>query len=157
MMNTHLGSPSPHPVIAVFSCGFMFKHQAQAFVLQGAIDAARERGFNLVIYSGSELASPVANHLQRNVVYKLANSQNMNALVLLTSSLMSFVTTLEMTEFHSQYSVPKVSLGIKLPQIYSAVVNNYSGMRAAVEHIIEVHALRRIAFITGPQSHEEAA
>ncbi len=35
-------------------------------------------------------------------------------------------------------------------------VDNYGGMRAVVEHLIEVHNRTRIAFIRGPEGHAEA-
>ncbi len=48
-----------------------------------------------------------------------------------------------------------MSVGLPLPGIPSVLVGNYQGMRDAVEHLIEVHGFRRIAFIRGPLGNLE--
>ena len=48
-----------------------------------------------------------------------------------------------------------MSVGRPLPGIPSVLVGNYQGMRDAVEHLIEVHGFRCIAFIRGPVGNLE--
>ncbi len=59
--------------------------------------------------------------------------------------------------FRERYpSFPMVGLSILLEQMPSVVTNGYVGMRQALEHLIDVHGYRRVAFIEGPESSLEA-
>jgi len=48
------------------------------------------------------------------------------------------------------------SLGIELSGVPSITIENHSGMSAVLEHIIDVHGCRRIAFIGGPNKNPDA-
>jgi len=87
--------------------------------LEGAIEAAQAQDVSLVAFAGSELGSPFVNRCYNNSVYKLATSQNMDALLLLSSTLTSYIDAKGMADFLAQYPVPQVSLGIKLPDVLS--------------------------------------
>src|SRR5450432_1429212 len=140
--------------IGIFFSGIV--DQYHSHVLQAAIDSAREQGLNVVAYLGGELESPLPDHTHFNVIYRLATPRNMDALCLLTSLLMSYVDIPRMMTFCDQYAVPKISLGVELPAIPSILVDNKTGMRALVRHLIEVHGIRRIAFVRGPEHNPEA-
>ena len=43
-----------------------------------------------------------------------------------------------------------------LPGVPSILIDNYRGMREVVDHLIGVHAYRRIAFLRGPLTHRGA-
>jgi signal transduction histidine kinase/DNA-binding LacI/PurR family transcriptional regulator len=151
---TASNKPATRKTLGIFGSAFG-QYLAQSNVLAGAAAAARAHNFNLIAYSGGVLNAISSNYIQPNI-YKLANSQNIDALLLLTSTLMNNVDSSHVAALGDQYAVPKVSLGITLPNAVNVLVDNQAGMRAAIEHLIEVHGLRRIAFIRGPDNHEEA-
>lgn len=64
---------------------------------------------------------------------------------------------LALRTFRERYpALPLVGLSVALEQAPSVVTNSYAGMRQAIEHLINVHGYRRIAFIKGPESSLEA-
>jgi DNA-binding LacI/PurR family transcriptional regulator len=52
-------------------------------------------------------------------------------------------------------NIPAISLEYKLPEIDYMGSDNYSGMFDLCNHIFNVHEVSRIAFVSGPDDHEE--
>jgi DNA-binding LacI/PurR family transcriptional regulator/GAF domain-containing protein len=53
--------------------------------------------------------------------------------------------------FRARYSnLPMVGILLELDQVLSVMADGYVGMRQAVEHLIDEHGYRRLAFIKGP-------
>src|SRR5262249_21185114 len=52
--------------------------------------------------------------------------------------------------------LPMVSIGIPLPGLPYVAVDNESGLRSVITHLIADHGKRKIAFIRGPRGNEEA-
>src|SRR5262249_6640663 len=52
--------------------------------------------------------------------------------------------------------VPMVHLGIEIPRQPSIAVDGAAGMRDAIVHLVKAHSHRRIAFVRGPTTSEEA-
>ncbi|MEP7289749.1 MAG: response regulator [Chloroflexota bacterium] len=140
--------------IGVFISGL--QDQYPTHVLETTIDAAHKQNLNVVAFLESEIESTLPDHIHFNANYKLVTSRNIDVLLLLASTLINFIDSDQIMAFCDQYDLPKISLGVKLPDTPSIVVNNRSGMCAAVRHLIEVHGLRRIAFICGPEHNDEA-
>ncbi|MFL7792056.1 MAG: substrate-binding domain-containing protein, partial [Anaerolineae bacterium] len=60
----------------------------------------------------------------------------------------------EIAAFHEHYRpLPVVSIGRTLEGVPSLLMESYHGMREAVDHLIELHGRRRLAFIRGPEGH----
>ncbi|MEP7287521.1 MAG: ATP-binding protein [Chloroflexota bacterium] len=150
------GKPNTRITIGMFGSSFLSQHESMALILEGAMDIAREQGFNLVAYSGGQLAPTATERIRQNTIYSFATPQNTDALLLLTGTLINYIDLSQMERFYEQYPVPKVSLGISLPNIHSVIVDNRSGMLAEMRHLIEEHGFRRIAYMCGPQNNEEA-
>ncbi|MBP7401455.1 MAG: GGDEF domain-containing protein, partial [Clostridia bacterium] len=51
---------------------------------------------------------------------------------------------------------PVLSSGTEVPGTTSLLVDNRSGMSSLMDHLIEVHGYRRLAFVKGPERHLEA-
>jgi PAS domain S-box-containing protein len=129
----------------------------QAHVWPGVADAAQEKGANLICFPGRSLRAPYSHDAHRNVLYDLVGPENVDGLVILSGSLGNYVPLKEAQAFCDRFRpLPMVSIALGLEGIPSLVVDNYSGVRQAVDHLIERHDLRRIAFIRGPEGHQEA-
>lgn len=123
----------------------------------GIMDAARAYDANLICFQGNHLESPDGFLAQGNVIYQLANAENVDALVFSSATLGIHVNLDTVQRFADKYrSLPRVSLGLPLKGIPSLTVENYQGMREVITHLIEAHGFRRIAFISGPQGHPES-
>jgi phosphoserine phosphatase RsbU/P len=59
--------------------------------------------------------------------------------------------------FCAQFAgLPLCSVGMPMPDTASVTIDNQSGMARVVRHLIEQHAARRIAFISGPAANAES-
>ena len=125
----------------------------------GVTDAARERDANLICLAGGNLGvSPRTEFdARRNVLYDLVTSGTMNGLVFSSGALSLYASQKEIQAFCDRYRpLPMVSIAVALEGIPSVLVDNVTGLRDAVNHLIETHGRRRIAFIRGPEGHVEA-
>jgi LacI family transcriptional regulator len=117
-------------------------------LLRGIEAGARENGFGLLIYSTVEGAAP-------NVPgsYPLGE-QNTDGITVFVDS----VSDEELERFH-QIEFPVVLIhrssppGLSIPCV---TIENKQGARKLVDHLIEVHGYRRIAFLTGREEHEDS-
>ncbi|MFN8471156.1 MAG: substrate-binding domain-containing protein [Anaerolineae bacterium] len=118
----------------------------------GALDAAREQDVSLVTFVGGVLRDPVGFDAQANIAYSLASGK-LDGLFAWASSIGGLVDQAEMHAFHRRYDVPTISLALPLPDVPAIMVDTYHGMRELLVHLVEVHGYRRIAFISGPETH----
>ena len=85
------------------------------------------------------------------------SAQSIDGLVIWSAGLPLFVDRQEMNAFCQRFRpLPMVTAGVPIEGIPGVSVDNYRGMRAVVSHLIEVHGRTRIAFIRGPEYHQEA-
>jgi DNA-binding LacI/PurR family transcriptional regulator/signal transduction histidine kinase len=129
----------------------------QNAVVSGVADAARELGVNLICFAGGVLRSPHRFAAQRNVVYDLAGAENVDGLMIMSGTLGNHIGPEELSRYCERYAaVPMCSIAVPLPGIPSVLVDNATGMRDLIVHLLEVHGYRRIAFIRGPEANDEA-
>jgi signal transduction histidine kinase/DNA-binding LacI/PurR family transcriptional regulator/AraC-like DNA-binding protein len=126
-------------------------------VWAGVASVAQERDVNLICFPGKPLRSPLEFEAQSNVLYELVSQQNVDGLVIWSAGLPLFVDRQEMNAFCERFKpLPMVTAGVPIEGIPGVSVDNYRGMRAVVSHLIQVHRRTRIAFIRGPEYHQEA-
>jgi signal transduction histidine kinase/DNA-binding LacI/PurR family transcriptional regulator/AraC-like DNA-binding protein len=123
----------------------------------GVLDAAQDHDVNLLCFPGGRLGVQPAFEFQRNAVYQLVTKERIDGLVSWASTLGVTNDRAEVKQFHERFlPLPMVSLTLPMEGIPNIAVNSYDGMRSAVGHLIEVHGLRKIAFIRGPENHPYA-
>jgi signal transduction histidine kinase/DNA-binding LacI/PurR family transcriptional regulator len=157
-----MSSPKPNrrrtsrPTIGLL-VGRIGDHRYQGDVWPGVADVAQEQDASLICFVGGALHSPYGLDSQRNIVYELPSASSIDGLVALSGTLGHHIGPEQLKLFFQRYgSLPIVGTSLTLEGIPSILVDNESGMREAVSHLIEVHARRRIAFICGPVGHPEA-
>ncbi len=124
----------------------------QNAVLCGVEDAARAHDCHLLCFSGGLLDTPV-----RNVVYDLAGAENVDGLLVMSGTLGNLVGPERLTGFCSRFRpLPMCSIAWPLAGIPSVLVDNATGMRELVVHLLDKHRASRIAFIRGPEVNSEA-
>lgn len=157
--------PTPRPQFSLFGksaprIAFLvdwLMDSYQSAVLQGARAAALERGVHLVTVPGGVLGAPEANGEQRNHLFDLVSAGQLDALIVLSGTLGNHRGVAGLIEFLEPFrGKPVVSIAVEVPEYSVVQVNNAAGMLEAVEHLIRVHELRRIAFIRGPAVNAEA-
>ena len=126
-------------------------------VVAGVADAARELGVNLICFAGGVLRSPHRFAAQRNAVYDLAGVESVDGLMLMSGTLGNHIGPEELSAFCERYRpLPICSIAIPLAGIPSVLVDNATGMRDLIVHLVAAHGCREVAFIRGPEANDEA-
>jgi signal transduction histidine kinase len=129
----------------------------QQAVLGGIVDASVQYDCNLICFAGGGLKSPNRFGLERNFIFELAGPDTVDAILVMAGTLAHAVGAEAVGRFCNQYRpLPMCSIAIAVPGVPSVLVDNARGMRDAIIHLIVHHGYRRIAFIRGPQTNEEA-
>jgi sigma-B regulation protein RsbU (phosphoserine phosphatase) len=129
----------------------------QATICDGIEQGAARAGANLLLFVGGVLPAGPSEAAPRRQVYELAGRHNLDGLILLSGSLGHEVGLGGMQSFCAQFAgLPCCSVGMPMPDTPSVTVDNQSGMARVVQHLIEQHAARRIAFISGPAANAES-
>ncbi|MBY8981892.1 MAG: substrate-binding domain-containing protein [Candidatus Lokiarchaeota archaeon] len=129
----------------------------QSHVWPGISEVAKERDVNLIYFSGRSLDAPYLFNIHSNQIYDLIHSDNIDGLIAFSGTLSNFITYDQFCEFLQKYkNIPIVSLSLNIPKIPSITVDNVSGMRELISHLITDHNYKKIAFICGPKGHPEA-
>lgn len=129
----------------------------QTPVWNGVADQAEESGFNLVILAGKSLRSPIGDESSHNAIYGLADAPVIDGLIVTSASIANYIGQDELQKFLKGFRpVPTVSLSYAMEGVPSLIVDNVFGMRQTVEHLLDEHGCKRIAFVRGPETNPEA-
>ena len=114
----------------------------------------------LIVFSGGRLYSQDPLERMRNSIYDLVTPENLDGSIIWSSSLTGTAKSEDVIEaFRSMLSKPMVTIDgktSKYPDIPNVRFNSYKGFRQIVEHCIEDHGARRIAYIRGPEHHNSS-
>jgi phosphoserine phosphatase RsbU/P len=114
---------------------------------------ARERDLDLYCFAGGALHSLAGHELSRNRCYDLVSARSLDALVVLSLTASSEVVESFLGRFPG---VPKVTVGHVVPGVPAVAADNAAGMREAVVHLISAHGRKRLVFLRGPLTNQEA-
>ena len=114
-------------------------------MLRGIEASSSEAGYDLLIHS---------TRRPRNMPWRPLGEHN-------TDGLLVFTDSLDAAELHrlNSISFPVVMLHQTPPdslEIPVVTVENQSGVQKLVEHLVDIHGCRRIAFLQGPEGNEDS-
>jgi len=119
---------------------------------------AQEDNGSFFVFPGGKLNPQPGSENQRNSIFSLANSDNLDGLISWASTIGGTVSIPELTQFHQKYeNFPLVTIGQKIENHPVVDFDAYAGMKDLVHHFAEVHNAKKIAFIHGPENHTSAA
>jgi len=125
-------------------------------LLRGLSDAALQAGANWICFTSGAIRSYHGFESQRNLLYNLVNKDIVSGLVI-SGTLGHGVSHAELRAFCLNYqSLPLVTVAVDLDGLPCVLNNSYQGITEIVNHLLDVHGYRRIAFIRGPVGHQEA-
>ena len=127
--------------------------------LRRALDErARELDLDMLFVYGRALDEPRQRSVAHNVVFDLLDGGAVDGVIVVSTLLSTHAGPAGVVDFlETRYrGLPRVSLGMPVPGVPSVVVDNRFGMRALIDHLIEVHGCRRLAFIEGSPKNPEA-
>ena len=115
---------------------------------QGMTDAARKHDVDLISFIGGIMRPHTGFGGQANVLYDLAGPECLDGLIIWPPPIGVYLSKPEIDEFCRRYaaSIPTVLLEEEIKDIPRVTVDVYQGMQWMVNHLIEVHGYRRIAF-----------
>src|SRR5882672_1609136 len=129
----------------------------QAAVLQGARETARARGAHLLCFVGGPISSARPHSAQQNRIYDLVGRDNVDALIVVAGPVGLDCGAARLAEFCKRFGdIPLCTIAGEIAGAASVAINNQIGMRETIAHLIETHDRRRIAFIRGPETNQEA-
>jgi phosphoserine phosphatase RsbU/P len=119
--------------------------------------AAQSRGAELLVVVGRELEAELAHERALNQVYRWLGPERVDGVVVLSAALANFSGPEGVLRLcHELLPVPSCSIGLRLPDVPSIVIDNRAAMRAATSHLISAHGCRQLGYIGGPDYNEEA-
>ena len=153
MVEKKTGTRCRGPRLGLLADGYDYEFQTR--VLVAAERAAREHGLDFIAVSGGVLG--VDSRDPKRFVYDLVGPDCVDALLICTHTIGHHSTLAELTDFVARFAaVPRVCLGVALAGVTTLLMDNETGMYTAVRHLVEIHRLRRIAFVAGPEGTQEA-
>jgi DNA-binding LacI/PurR family transcriptional regulator/signal transduction histidine kinase len=141
-------------VIGVFSAQLDDAYQRGLW--RGITVRAQEMGHGVIGFVGQRLDAPAATEAARNIAYRLADRENIDGLIVLSSTIGTFRGIEGVRSLISDLDVPQVSIGMKVPSIPAVLLDGRYAMAELVRHVIRSHGRSRIALLAGPEGHPEA-
>jgi diguanylate cyclase (GGDEF)-like protein len=123
---------------------------------QGIVHTAREKDANLFCFPGGGLGVQSGNEVQRNLIYELGNSHCLDGVISWATTLGVEMPKDDLEDFHRRFHLPIVTLGMPLDGFSGVITDDAGAIRSAIAHLVEVHHLRRLAMIRGPENHFSA-
>ena len=124
-------------------------------VWRGARAAIEHAGGTIIGFAGAGIDDPEREHQARSAVFELIHATNVDAVLCLSSVVGQHAGVARTEQWLTEKGLPVCSIG-PAEQLPSVSVDDATGIRQLMAHLIEHHDHRRIAFIKGTESNEEA-
>ncbi len=122
----------------------------QSIILSGVQEFVLENDINLICLVTGRLNSPNEWERSRNILFEFVDKNKFDGLIVLSSSISGYGTSKNILKRLGNFSdIPIVIVGELYDEYCSVSSDNRSGMRQVIDHLIEVHNCRKIAFIKG--------
>ena len=126
--------------------------------LREALDAkCRQEGHHLLLVYGGPFEGPGAIGAADNAIFRALRPGSCDGLIVVSSMLAAFSGPDPVARLVESYRPTCLcSIGLALPGVPSLVLDNRTGMAAAVEHLVNEHRVRRPVFLAGTPNNPEA-
>lgn len=134
------------------------EESCQSKLWKGIEQQARTLGLNLTVYLSTFQQKDGTLEEHYSVVFDdIIANDTLDGLILFSGFIAEDIGTDAVEKFVSDCkNIPMVSLAMSFPGIPSLLVNNRSGIYDTIRHLVEKHSFSSIAFVKGPEDHEEA-
>lgn len=128
----------------------------QTAVWRGIERRAAELGYGVITFRGSNLDSPIEGEATSNFVYDLASHHSVDGLVVISAAIATYIGDERLrSAFQVWRRLPTVSVGVRVPQTSSVIVDGSDAIDRLVRHLAGAHHRRRFALVGGPPNHAE--
>ena len=105
------------------------------------VRVAREHGVSIIAFVGGQLPFPL---------FDLAAKQNVDGLIVVASTVAQHAGPKGLAAYcRSQSPLPLCTIGVTVPGVPAVIATGSYGVQALVQHLIQDHGCRRLAFIEG--------
>ncbi len=115
--------------------------------------------FNIKVYCfiTGRINSPYDWEKERNVLFHFPSKENVDGLIVMASSIFYLNKEGALLEFLASYKdIPIVTIGMNTGRYMSVEIDNKTGFKELIEHLIKKHHIEKFAFIGGPSLNPEA-
>ena len=133
-------------------------------ISKGAIFAANEIDANLIIFPGKHINAVydesirTGHEYQFNTLFSYASNKNLDVLLVSIGTLGCFLTDEQKKEFLDGFKdIPIITLASEVEGYNFVKFDNYSGLKKLIEHLIKDHNKKKIGFVAGPSTNQDAA
>ncbi len=128
-------------------------------IFLGIQEACKNENINIICFDG-ELLYPEdseTNQSGGNIIYDFVSPSTIDGIIMYTADIGEYVNDGQLKMLCDSFApIPLVTI-LREVQGYPAITSdNYSGMYALVEHLIQEHNYKNIAFVKGPANNFEA-
>ncbi len=141
--------------IAIYANGF--SHDSVTSLLQGINNRIQNVEADLFVFLSFAAYSNYEeiNRGELNI-YRLADIGDFDGAIVLSNMLNDVNSAKEICEMANEKHVPIVSIGMEIDGASYAEIDNKSGMYELVEHLVEKHGVKRVAYIGGTVDHPDS-
>ncbi|MBQ8786485.1 MAG: GGDEF domain-containing protein [Oscillospiraceae bacterium] len=146
--------------------GLMISHLEDDFasaVCRGAITGAKEIDANLFIFPGRYIDGVYADkkrteyEYQYNTLFSYAFPEDIDILLVLAGTIGNSLSSERKKDFLAQFDgIPVITIASEVEGYASVCFDNKSGIKECIEHLINDHNCRKIGFVSGPKTNEDA-
>lgn len=147
--------------------GLLVSHLDEDFdnsVCEGAMIGAEQADVNLVIFPGRYIDGVYADKLrtgyeyQYNTLFDMPCYNKFDVLLVLIGTIGSHLDKEHKKEFLKRFSgTPVITITAQVDGYPCISIDNKTGMEQVIRHLIDKHGCRRIGFVSGPQTSDDAA
>jgi len=139
-----------HPTIGILGTN-LFLDGYENEIWSSVIQKARSMKINLLNYAGGGL-----DDWYHNKTIKLVSTKMINGIIAISGTIGRISTDEQLNEFCNLFNpLPVVSIG-RTAGTVNLLLDNKNGIHQIMDHLINVHHYRRIAYIGGPPNNAEA-
>lgn len=131
-------------------------------VCKGVDYAAKELDVNLIVFPGMFMNASYNDpknarfDYQYNSIFYYASKHTLDALIVSIGSIGSFLSESDMIAFLKNFDIPIITIEIEVPGYPCVYTEGKTGMRLAIEHLINEHKKTKIGFVSGRKENADA-
>src|SRR6187551_138843 len=126
-------------------------------IIESAMRVAERRGARTLIVPGGALDKNGHPGRARGFIYKYLGLTKLDGILILGGALSNYSGIDGFEQFYR--SLPRVAavvVGLDTPAVACVAVNNHHGISQVVDHLVQKHQRRKIAYIDGPTGSAES-
>ena len=140
--------------IAIFTNGWSTEYLSK--VIEGIRKKAQPDATDIFIFTSYLLWGETGERrLPKLNLYRLPNPKDFDGAIILTNTFSGNDEIEAIMKLFKGSRVPIISTEVKIPGVAFVGTSNYEGVRDLADHLIEVHNVRKVIYVSGIADNEE--